>query len=125
MRRVPALNLAQLEAMATAGLFGECFGLERREALWAVGAVAQSRPGPPGRRRHRGRRRRRLPGMSPVEEAVADLWATGVAPDGHPTQFLRAAARRARRRDVAGAVGRRRPGHGSPSPASSPTASAR
>ena len=35
----------QLEAMATGGLFGECFGLERREALWAVGAVAQSRPG--------------------------------------------------------------------------------
>ena len=34
----------QLEAMATGGLFGECFGLERREALWAVGAVAQSRP---------------------------------------------------------------------------------
>jgi error-prone DNA polymerase len=28
--------------------------------------------------------------MTPVEEAVADLWATGVSPDGHPTQFLRA-----------------------------------
>ena len=88
VRRVPALNLAQLEAMATGGLFGECFGLERREALWAVGAVAQSRP-------DRlagvvtGADAPRLPGMSPVEEAVADLWATGVAPDGHPTQFLR------------------------------------
>ena len=88
-RRVPALDLAQLEALATAGAFTECFGLERREALWAVGAVAQSRPdrlagvvtgaSPP-----------RLPGMDPVELAVADLWATGVAPDGHPTQFLRA-----------------------------------
>ncbi len=88
VRRVPALNLAQLEAMATAGVFTECFGLERREALWAVGAVAQSRPDrlagvvtgaePP-----------RLPGMSSVEEAVADLWATGVSPDGHPTRFLR------------------------------------
>ena len=30
-----------------------------------------------------------LPGMAPVEEAVADLWATGVAPNGHPTRFLR------------------------------------
>jgi len=30
-----------------------------------------------------------LPGMTPVEESVADLWATGVSPDGHPTQFLR------------------------------------
>jgi error-prone DNA polymerase len=28
--------------------------------------------------------------MTPVEEAVADLWATGVSPDGHPTVFLRA-----------------------------------
>ena len=87
VRRIPALDLAQLEAMATGGLFGSasaCHG----EALWAVGAVAQSRPdrlagvvtgavSPP------------LPGMTPVEEAVADLWATGVAPDGHPTSFLR------------------------------------
>ena len=88
VRRVPALNLAQLEAMATAGVFEECFGLPRREALWAVGAVAQSRP-------DRlagivtGAESPRLPGMSPVEEAVADLWATGVSPDGHPTRFLR------------------------------------
>jgi error-prone DNA polymerase len=88
VRRVPALNLAQLEAMATAGVFGECFGLERREALWAVGAVAQSRP-------NRlagavtGATAPCLPGMSSVEEAVADLWSTGVSPDGHPTRFLR------------------------------------
>jgi error-prone DNA polymerase len=88
VRRVPALTLAQLEAMATAGLFVECFGLERREALWAVGAVAQSRPG-------RlagvvtGARAPTLPGMSAPEEAVADLWATGVSPEGHPTIFLR------------------------------------
>jgi error-prone DNA polymerase len=27
--------------------------------------------------------------MEPMELAVADLWATGVAPDGHPTRFLR------------------------------------
>jgi error-prone DNA polymerase len=88
VRRVPALSLAQLEAMATGGLFGECFGLERREALWTVGATAQSRPG-------RlagvvtGEVAPRLPGMTPVEEAVADLWATGVSPDGHPTIFVR------------------------------------
>ena len=88
VRRVPAVDLRQLEAMATAGLFGQCFGLERREALWTVGAVAQSRP-------DRlagivtGAVAPRLPGMSPIEEAVADLWATGVSPDGHPTTFLR------------------------------------
>ena len=27
--------------------------------------------------------------MSAAEEAIADLWATGVAPDGHPTRFVR------------------------------------
>jgi error-prone DNA polymerase len=27
--------------------------------------------------------------MSPREEAIADLWATGVSPDGHPTRFVR------------------------------------
>ena len=29
------------------------------------------------------------PGMSSREEAVSDLWATGIAPDGHPTRFIR------------------------------------
>ncbi len=43
VRRVPSLQLQQLEAMATAGMFEECFGLERREALWAVGGAVQSR----------------------------------------------------------------------------------
>ena len=27
--------------------------------------------------------------MEPVEEAVADLWATGISADGHPTSFVR------------------------------------
>jgi error-prone DNA polymerase len=88
VRRVPELTLAHLEAMATAGLFGECFGLDRREALWAVGAVSQSRPGRlPGI--VTGERAPTLPGMTPVEESIADLWATGVSPAGHPTRFLR------------------------------------
>ncbi|MEO7398949.1 MAG: error-prone DNA polymerase, partial [Ilumatobacteraceae bacterium] len=88
VRRVPALDLVQLEALATAGAFSECFGLDRREGLWSVGAVSQSRP-------DRlagvvtGADSPRLPGMEPVEVAVADLWATGVAPDGHPTRFMR------------------------------------
>lgn len=87
VRRVPELTVPQLEAMATAGLFG-CFGLDRRAALWAVGAVAQS---------HDDRLAGlitgvdapELPGMERVDEAVADLWATGVAPEGHPTLFVR------------------------------------
>ena len=88
VRRVPDLTTAHLEAMATGGVFGECFGLDRREALWAAGAVSQSRPGRlPGI--VTGERAPTLPGMTPVEESVADLWATGVSPDGHPTRFLR------------------------------------
>jgi error-prone DNA polymerase len=93
VRRVPELNLAQLEAMATAGLFEQSLGLERRQALWGVGAAVQSRPG-------RlagivvGERAPSLPGMEPMEVAVADLWATGIAPNGHPTQFLREALAR-------------------------------
>ncbi len=89
VRGVPSLQLQQLEAMATAGLFEQCFGMERREALWAVGAAVQSRPDRlPGTAT--GERAPQLPGMDLIETAVADLWATGVAPTGHPTQFLRA-----------------------------------
>ena len=88
VRRVDELTLPQLEAMATGGVFGECFGLERREALWAVGAAAQSRrdrlPG-----LATGTQAPTLPGMEPIEVAIADLWATGVSPNGHPTIFLR------------------------------------
>jgi error-prone DNA polymerase len=88
VRRVPQLQLQQLEAMATAGIFEQCFGSQRREALWAVGAAVQSRS---DRLQGiiTGERSPRLPGMDPMETAVADLWATGVAPNGHPTQFLR------------------------------------
>jgi error-prone DNA polymerase len=87
VRRVPALTLPQLESLATADAFG-CFGLDRRQALWTAGSVAQSRPGRlPGV--VTGANAPQLPGMSPAEEAVADLWSTGIAPDCHPTQFLR------------------------------------
>ena len=87
VRAVPELTTSHIEALATAGAFG-AFGQERRDALWAAGAVAQSRP-------DRlegltvGGKSPVLPGMEPIEEAVADLWATGVSPDGHPTIFLR------------------------------------
>lgn len=81
------LSVAQTEALATAGALG-CFGITRREGLWAAGAAAAERPDrlpgvgssshiPP------------LPGMSALELAAADVWATGVSPDSYPTQFLR------------------------------------
>jgi len=88
VRRVPRLGLTQLEALATAGAFTGCFEMDRRTALWTVGATAQSRP---GRLEGMvtGADAPRLPGMEAVEEAVADLWATGVSPEGHPTIFVR------------------------------------
>jgi error-prone DNA polymerase len=99
------LNRAQLEALATAGAFA-CFdapgaspsasdqqneeaGMDRRQAIWAAGAAAQAHadrlPGIVV-----GLDAPQLPGMDDWEEAVADLWATGVSPEGHPTRFLRA-----------------------------------
>ena len=77
-----------LEALATAGAFA-CFDIDRRAGLWAAGALRDARPGhlphtavgveaPP------------LPGMSEVEETAADLWATGLSPGRHPTEFVRA-----------------------------------
>jgi error-prone DNA polymerase len=96
------LNVEQLEAMATAGAFDGLratssgpdssgaarSGSSRRQDLWTAGAVV-----------HGGDDKLagivtgmvapQLPGMSEQEEAMADLWATGVAADGHPTRFLR------------------------------------
>ena len=42
--RRSGVSEAQAEALATAGAF-ECFGLDRREALWAAGAIAQAGAG--------------------------------------------------------------------------------
>ena len=90
-RRVP-LSLPQLEALATAGAF-DGLGLSRREALWVAGAVAQATVGPHGEQRLpgivTGTEAPALPAMTGAEEARADLWATGVSPEGHPTRFVR------------------------------------
>lgn len=82
------LSVPQTEALATAGALG-CFGMSRREALWAAGAAATQRPDRlpgVGSSSHVPA----LPGMSELELAAADVWATGVSPDSYPTQFLRA-----------------------------------
>jgi error-prone DNA polymerase len=87
VRRVP-LSTAALEALATAGAFG-CFGLGRREALWAAGALAHTRPGHlPGTAP--GTAAPELPAMTMVEQTIADLWATGTA-EHHPMAHVRAA----------------------------------
>jgi len=59
-----------------------------REGLWAAGAAATQRPDRlpgVGSSSHVPA----LPGMTEVELAAADVWATGISPDSYPTQFLR------------------------------------
>jgi len=81
------LSVPQTEALATAGALSS-FGIARREALWAAGAAASERPDRlpgVGSASHVPS----LPGMTELELAAADVWATGVSPDSHPVQFLR------------------------------------
>ncbi len=92
VRRV-GVPQAALEALATAGALEACLGLDRRRGLWAAGAAAQARPGPAGADHLpgvvTGFDAPRLAGMTPPEETVADLWATGLSVDSHPTEHLR------------------------------------
>ena len=80
--------------------------LRRRPARRAVGrGRAARRAGPttcPGS--SLGIEAPPLPGMSEVEETAADLWATGMSPGRHPTEFVReelTAPRRDHRRRAA------------------------
>lgn len=87
------VNRKHVEALATAGALS-CFSspeggpLSRRQALWSAGAASQTDE---GRLEGivTGVSAPRLPGMDDWEVARADLWATGIAPDGHPTRFIR------------------------------------
>jgi len=83
--RRTGLTTAQVESLATAGAF-DSLGLSRREALWNAGytdspdmlpgtATVVEAP--------------MLPGMTPAELTVADLWATHVSPDTHPLAYVR------------------------------------
>ncbi|HTX80900.1 MAG TPA: error-prone DNA polymerase, partial [Streptosporangiaceae bacterium] len=81
---VPA---AALEALAMGGAFG-CFGVSRREALWAAGAAATVRADQlPGTTL--GMTAPPLPAMTAAEETFADLWATGTY-GTHPIEHIRA-----------------------------------
>ncbi|MFB6721183.1 error-prone DNA polymerase [Kribbella sp. NPDC056345] len=85
--RRTGITAAQVEALATAGVF-DCFGLDRRQALWEAGRAAEERPdrlagvstaGPPPT----------LPGMSDIETDMADLWSTSITATSHPMQRVR------------------------------------
>ncbi|RLK60905.1 error-prone DNA polymerase [Actinokineospora cianjurensis] len=85
-RRVE-LTRPQIEALATAGAFS-CFTPHRREALWTAGAVVSEGKGHlPGT--VVGANAPTLPGMDTLDQAIADVWATGISPDSFPTQFIR------------------------------------
>ncbi|MFD4419963.1 error-prone DNA polymerase [Agromyces sp. NPDC058484] len=85
--RRAGLAAEQLEALAAAGAF-DGFSLRRREALWLAGEAAEDREEylagsvvvvqPP-----------LLPMLSPAEQVVYDLWATGISPDDHPIRHIR------------------------------------
>jgi error-prone DNA polymerase len=93
LARRAGCSTAHLEALATADAFAG-FGLSRREALWAAGAAAQDKPDRlPGT--VTGMTAPTLPGMAEVDKLVADVWATGLSPDAHPAQFIRAELERA------------------------------
>ena len=84
--RRTALPAPALEALAMAGAFG-CFGMSRREALWAAGAAATVRDGQlPGTTV--GMAAPALPAMTAAEETFADLWATGTF-GTHPIEHIR------------------------------------
>nr|WP_284252556.1 OB-fold nucleic acid binding domain-containing protein [Litorihabitans aurantiacus] len=93
------LSSRQLESLATAGAL-RAFGGSRRQALWAAGALA----GEAGRTHHAtggtwvqevlagtavGASAPVMPEMDAVETAVADVWASGLSPEHHPTHFAR------------------------------------
>jgi error-prone DNA polymerase len=84
--RRTSLNRPAIEALAMAGAFG-CFGLSRREALWAAGAAAtvdsRQLPGTTT-----GMRAPPLTPMTPAEVTFADLWATGTY-GTHPIEHIR------------------------------------
>ncbi|WP_280363465.1 error-prone DNA polymerase [Nocardia wallacei] len=82
------LSVLQAESLATAGAL-DSLGLDRRQALWAAGAAAGERAGRlPGT--GAATAAPALPGMSELELAAADVWASGVSPGSYPTEFLRA-----------------------------------
>ena len=77
-----------VETLATADAFEACFGLGRREALWAAGAMRDASPGTlPGM--VQGIEAPTLPGMTEEEETASDLWSLGIALGRHPTELVR------------------------------------
>ncbi|MGH3432574.1 MAG: OB-fold nucleic acid binding domain-containing protein, partial [Thermocrispum sp.] len=86
VRRV-TLTAAQVEALATADAF-DSFGLSRRQALWEAGRAAQEHSDQLAGVTSVGALPA-LPGITPPEQTMADLWATGISPTSHPIEHIR------------------------------------
>nr|WP_064571612.1 error-prone DNA polymerase [Gordonia sp. LAM0048] len=86
LSRRAGLTTKELEGLAGAGAF-DGFGLSRRQALWEAGAAATVRDDQLAL--ESAQATPTLPGLSDVELAATDAWATGITPTSYPTQFLR------------------------------------
>ncbi|AFR48324.1 MULTISPECIES: error-prone DNA polymerase [unclassified Gordonia (in: high G+C Gram-positive bacteria)] len=86
LSRRARLTTKELEGLAGAGAF-DGFGLSRRQALWEAGAAATVRDDQLAL--ESAQATPTLPGLSDVELAATDAWATGITPTSYPTQFLR------------------------------------
>lgn len=80
------LTTRELEGLAGAGAF-DVFGVSRRQALWEAGAAATVRDDQLPLASAAATPT--LPGLSDIELAATDAWATGITPTSYPTQFLR------------------------------------
>ncbi|MDR0431726.1 MAG: error-prone DNA polymerase [Bifidobacteriaceae bacterium] len=88
LARRAELPSAALEALATAGAL-DVFEPDRRKALWAAGAWAETADMLPGTQV--GLHAPKLPKMDDAERSAADIWATGVSVEGHPLAHSREA----------------------------------
>lgn len=80
------LTVEHVEALARAGAL-DCFGVDRRQALWQAGVAATEKDGMlPGLSAIDAPA---LPGMNAFELMAADIAATGVTHDKQPVELLR------------------------------------
>ncbi|NLF92000.1 MAG: error-prone DNA polymerase, partial [Corynebacterium marinum] len=86
LSRRAELSVEHVESLARAGAL-DCFGVDRRQALWQAGVAATEREGMlPGLSAIESPS---LPGMSTFELMVADVAATGVTPRSQPMELVR------------------------------------
>ncbi|AWB83448.1 error-prone DNA polymerase [Corynebacterium liangguodongii] len=84
------LQVSHVEALSRAGAL-DCFGVDRRQALWQAGVAATEKDGMlPGLSAIDAPA---LPGMNAFELMAADIAATGVTPDKQPMELVRSVLR--------------------------------